>query len=122
MRVPDSSSNEKAVFLTQPANPGAAATATIYETTSATTQPKRVRVACYIDAAATFYCKWKPRSGATWRTFNGTGSGESIAATTFFERDVLLMPGLNQITIVTGAGPTVWEVDAELLYSSPLAQ
>lgn len=112
-------------------NPGASATATIYDSGAPPVGSRqvpggaevvRVRVAVFMDQAATFFCKWAAPGSSNLRTFNGGGSGEAISVNTFFERDVLMMPGRNQITIVTVTGPTVWEVGAELVDDQALAQ
>lgn len=109
-----------------PANPGASATATIVadpgdRAFSGGNNLARVRIACYLSHAATLYCKWASKGG-TLRTWNGAGSGETIPATTFFQRDIKLMPGRNQITIVTGTACTTWEVAVDGTTDQALGQ
>jgi len=115
-------------YIPAPANPGASSTATIIDTGAVAlnnlhdTRPLRVRVACYLSHAATFFCWWAALGCPTRRTYTGRGVGGPTPATTFFERDVLLMPGRNQITIVTVTNPTTWEVGVEEIYDQAMAQ
>lgn len=119
--------------LKPPANPGASGTATVYDsdpnglpadgTGKVTGDCERVSVAVFTNVGdATLFCKWQAPGSSSLRTFNGGGLGEVIPANTFFQRDVLMMPGRNQITIVTVTGPTTWEVGAERIAGRALAQ
>jgi hypothetical protein len=112
-------------------NPGGAADATLYEETAITLNGRgqngergfsRIRVSAYLSHAATLYCAVKLPGSSTYRVWNGSGSGEAISATTYFQRDVLLQPGANKIYITTGTVPTTWEVAAELIEDQALAQ
>lgn len=120
----------KPVPIAPPANPGASATATIYDNgeipvgfvSEQRRGYSRVRIACYLSHAATLYVKWGAPGSANLRTVNGGGAGEAIAATTYFQRDILLQPGRNQITIVTVTTPTTWEVGVEAVEDQALGQ
>jgi hypothetical protein len=114
--------------------PGGSATVTLFDTgaiqANATAQQmtkdmRRVRLVVFADQAATFFIKWAAPGSANLRTMNGPATppaGETMAASVPFERDVLLLPGRTQITIVTGTGPTVFEVAIEGDMESPVAQ
>ena len=122
--------------LKPPANPGAAATAILLDTTAVavggvlTTMTQRAKrpadrraICCAImDQAATFFIDVMLPGSTTWRTVNGNGSGEPIAANTFFERDVLLISDDTRIRIVTVNAPTVWEVSVRLCGDRGLGQ
>jgi hypothetical protein len=108
-----------------PANPGGSADATVYDTGAVAAktdvrQRHRIVVAAYVDQAATFKHKWAAPGSSNLRTMNGGGAGETITASTPFVRDVLLLPGRNQLIITTGTIPTVWEIGAELLTDSAM--
>lgn len=99
--------------------PGGAATVVLYDTGAIqpnslpTKDMRRVRIVIFTDAAATFLIKWASPGGAALRTMNGIATppaGETIAANNPFERDVLLLPGRTQISVLTGSAPTVFEV------------
>lgn len=117
--------------LAAPANPGAAADATIWDdgpTAAAAyqkrpvspgrgmpTEAARVRVAVFMDQNATFKVDWFAPGSTNARRVNGGGAGEAITLNVLFTRDVLLQPGRTKIYITTATAPTVWEVGAEVV-------
>ncbi len=123
-----------------PANPGASATAVIFDTTYGllgtpvagtpgsyrrmpwATRWKRALVTIFADQAVTFLAKTLASGSTTWRTFNGSGSGETAVASTLFERDVYLMGDDWQLSITTGTAPTTWEVSVKFRSDAALAQ
>lgn len=62
-----------------------------------------------LDQAVTFVIKWAPDRDAGDSALgicNGASqTGETVAAGTFFEREVRLGPGRNQVSVVMGATP-----------------
>ncbi len=120
--------------LKPPANPGASATATLWDSTADTgtgvtlarrnafNDVKRVLVSVFIDQAATFFVDHLVPGSTTWRTTNGSGSGEAITASTYFERDNLKMGPDMRLRIVTVTNPTTWEVSIRLIHDRALAQ
>lgn len=125
--------------LPQPANPGASATAVVYDdlanlntyesltsipsaATNIGSRYQRATVVCYLSHAATFKHEWAARGSTNLRVVNGNGAGEAIPATTLFERSCFLLPGRNKLTINTGTACTTWEVEAHLNDSAPLVQ
>jgi len=104
--------------MVPPPNPGAGATAILLDTTikNGTTLKqrgqfpavKRVVVAAFIDQAATLFVDWLAAGSTTWRPYDP--AGYAITASTFFQKDVLLLGDDTRIRIVTGTAPTVWEV------------
>lgn len=82
----------------------------------------RATVKIFVDQAATFYCDDLSKISTTWRTFNGGGSGEAVAANTWFERDVFLVGDDHRLRVVTGTVPTVWEVSVKLHANKALSQ
>lgn len=113
------------VPIAPPANPGAAATAYVYQSTGTPggapapgksrgkkMNDKRVDVCITVDQPATFFTDWLDPNSTTWRTFNGGGAGEPIAANTQFQRSVKRMGWDLRIRIVTVNNPGVWEVMA----------
>jgi hypothetical protein len=104
--------------------PGGSTTVTLYDTGAiqgnvnggTARDMRRVRLVVFTDAAATYLIKWSAPGSANLRTMNGPATppaGETIAANNPFERDVLLLPGRTQITVLTGSAPTVFEVGIE---------
>lgn len=83
---------------------------------------KRGKLTVLVDQAATFKINGLARNSSTWRTLNGGGAGEPIAANTWFERSVLLPSDDHQIIIATGTAPTVWEVTLRLSPDQALDQ
>lgn len=83
---------------------------------------KRALVRVFMDQAATFFSDDLVLISSTWRTFNGGGAGEAIAANTWFERDVLLPAQDHRLRILTATVPTVWEVSVKLSPDRALAQ
>lgn len=85
---------------------------------------KRATVTIYVTAQnVTFFARTLAAGSTSWRVFNGSGSGETVTASTFFERDVLLMGDDWQLYILNGAtAPTVWEVGIKLRDDAALAQ
>lgn len=102
--------------LPQPANPGGAATATLFDedpnNIGARSGMRRVIVFAYLSHTATFNHKVYTKGSTTGRVVNGGGIGEQIAATTAFTRACFLYPGRNVLEIVTGTANTTWEVEA----------
>ncbi len=105
--------------LQPPANPGNNGTVTIYDEIVGTatakqpgsTENRRVTVTLYVDQAVTVKHNWSAHGLTTQRVANGSGSGDTITATTLTTKTYTLLPGRNQITITCGAtAPTVWEV------------
>lgn len=83
---------------------------------------KRVDVCVTVDQPATFFTDWLDPSSTTWRTFNGGGAGEPIAANTQFQRSVKRLGWDLRIRIVTVNNPTVWEVMAVATSDPALSQ
>jgi len=96
--------------LPPPSNPGASADAVCYDNAGRSGEGRRIRVACYLSHAATFKVGWYAPGDTDERLVNGGGAGEAIAATTWFMRSVLILPGRTKIYITTGTAPTTWEV------------
>ena len=114
-------------LLPQQANPGNDGRAVLYDnmptgrTVLAEGEMKdanmrRFKVVAYLTVQpATFYHEWAAFGSANLRVVNGSGSGETIAAATLFQRNCLLLPGRNRFSILNGAtAPTVFEVSSEL--------
>jgi hypothetical protein len=106
-----------------PANPGAAATATLFDHgvlpkassgTMAVQKRARISLVLFANEVVTVFHKWGARGSSNLRTINGAGTGEASTANVLFVKDFLLLPGRNQITLVTTTGPTTWELDAEM--------
>lgn len=114
--------------------PGGSATVVLFDTTAdigtgttltrrrAYPYIKRAIVRIYMDQAATFYHDSLTNGSTTWRTVNGSGSGESITASTLFERDCLFIGDDTRLRVVTGTGPSTWEVSVRLTTDRALAQ
>lgn len=105
-----------------PANPGAAGTATLFDQgvlkrdssgTMAVQKRMRISLALFANEVVTVFHKWGARGSSNLRAANGAG-GEATTANVLFTKDILLLPGRNQITIVTTTAPTTWELDAEM--------
>ena len=114
--------------LGKPAAPVALATATLFDSTAdlakGTTLTRRrawqdiVRAitSVYVNQAMTFKYETLERDSTTWRTVNGGGSGEVVAANTLFERDVEIDGEDFRFTLTAGAvAPTTWEVATKLI-------
>jgi hypothetical protein len=83
---------------------------------------ERVMVSCYFDQAVTILFQVRHIGSATWRTINGSGSGDAVSASTPTVIDYLLLGSDNRIEVVTGGtGPTVSEVDVGLVFERPVA-
>ena len=116
--------------LAGPPNPGAGATATVFDTTKGAMTKnrgkmmnvKRVDVCITVDQQATFFTDWLDPASTTWRTFNGGGAGEVIAANTQFQRSVKRLGWDLRIRIVTVNAPTVWEVMGVISRDAALSQ
>ena len=114
--------------------PGAGATVVLFDTTAnpgtgvtlyARKQMpdiKRAVVTIETDQAATFFTAALATSSSTFDIYNGGGSGEPIAANTFFERDVRLLGDDTKIYVVTGTAPGVWRVTVKLSTDQALGQ
>lgn len=114
------------VGITTP--PIANATNTLFDTTAGLgsgitlkhrrryTKVRRAIVRLYVDQPVTFLAQSLTANSSTWRTYNGSGSGETVAANTFFERDVLFVGDDTMLAATAGATPpTVWEVSVRLV-------
>lgn len=123
--------------LASPANPGAAGTATLLDTTlgpkadgtqvtlaqrCAKLHVKRVEVCVTVDQNATFFTDWLDPTSTTWRTYNGNGAGEPITASTPFQRSVKCVGLDTRIRIVTVTAPTLWEVMGRVSRDQALGQ
>lgn len=100
------------------------ATVLVWDGTGASaTQPvERVMVSCFFDQPVTILFQVRHVGSATWRTINGNGSGDVVAASTPTVIDYLMLGSENRIQVVTGGtGPTVSEVDIGLIFARPLA-
>lgn len=113
--------------IVPPSNPGGSATATLWDSTwdvggtktsltrrNAYPHIQRAVVTAFIDQAATFFVDHLVPGSSTFRTTNGGGAGEAIAASTYFERDNQKLGPDMRLRIVTGTAPTVWEVSCRL--------
>jgi hypothetical protein len=77
---------------------------------------KRAVVRMYVDQPVTFLAQSLTANSTTWRTYNGSGAGETVAANTYFERDVLFVGDDTMLAATAGATPpTVWEVSVRLV-------
>lgn len=112
---------------TPPANPGASSTATLFDSDVEDTpgparkpQPTkkaRFRASVFTNVAdATFiveqFTATAPRTVYSYL----------IPANTYFERDVLLLPGRTLIRVATVTAPSTWEVVGEIIDDQALAQ
>ncbi len=114
--------------------PGGSATVILFDTTANTgtgvtldhrrgwSLIKRGIVRIVMDQAATFYHDSLVVSSSTWDTVNGGGSGETIAASTLFERDCLFIGDDTRFRVVTATVPTVWRVSVRLSPDRALGQ
>ena len=114
--------------------PGASATVILWDSTADTGKGttltlrrqfphlKRALVRIFVDQQCTFFHDNLVNGSTTWRTTNGSGSGETIAASTYFERDCLLMADDTRLKVTTGTAPSVWEVSVRLIPERPLGQ
>jgi hypothetical protein len=132
--------SESFLIIAPPANPGNSGTAILFDSTYmllgtpvlATPGPyrgmarwaKRATVTINVTAQnVTFFARTLASGSSSWRTYNGSGSGETVTAGTFFERDVLLIGDDVQLYIANGAtAPTIWEVGIKLRSEPGLAQ
>lgn len=84
---------------------------------------KRAVVTVFVNQAMTFKHNVLASGSSTWRTENGAGAGETVTASTLFQRDVLLFGHDNEITLVAGAAaPSTWEVTIRLVDDRALGQ
>jgi hypothetical protein len=132
--------SESYLVVAPPANPGNSGTAILFDSTYMllgtpvlnTPGPyrgmarnlKRALVSIYVTAQnVTLIARTLAAGSTSWRTYNGTGAGETVTASTYFERDVLLIGDDFQLYIANGAtGPTVWEVGIKLRTEPALGQ
>ncbi|HET6279309.1 MAG TPA: hypothetical protein VFH73_00015, partial [Polyangia bacterium] len=112
--------------ITPPANPGAGATAYVYDTTWDSVngvltrdvrrkfrpESKRLIVCAFIDQAATLFVDWKAAGSTNWRPYDA--AGYAITASTFFQKDCLFLGDDTRVRIVTVTGPGVWEISGRL--------
>ncbi len=81
---------------------------------------ERLVVGMFFDQAVTVNYQVRHRGSSTWRTINGNGSGDSIAASTDTTIDYRIIGQDNRIQVVTGGtGPTVAEMDICPTYETP---
>lgn len=79
----------------------------------------RIRVALFIDQAATLRVRWAGIGSSNLRTVRS----DAIAANDFFQRDVLLQPGRTVIDVLMGGTPaTVFEWGVEGVEDQALGQ
>lgn len=131
-------SNESFQTIAPPANPGASANSVLWNSTYGLLSTpvynvvgpyrrtfghfKRALVTIFADQIVTLFAQALVSGSTTWRTFNGSGSGEATTANVLFERDVYLMGDDAQLYIATTTAPTVWEVSVKLRGDAALAQ
>ena len=76
----------------------------------------------YLSQAVTVYHKWGPdamTTDANLQVLNGSGSGETVNANTFFSKEFKLHPGRNKITVKAGATPPTATVIPRDFYAGP---
>ena len=67
---------------------------------------ERVALRCRFDQATTIlYQTLAAKPATTWRTLNGSGSGDSLAASTDYAVDFLVLGPDVRLVVVTGATP-----------------
>ncbi len=110
-----------------PLNPvtGNAATIIVFDNTSGSQYRSgidRVVLSIYVDQAVTVNYQVKLPGSSTWRTLNGSGSGDAVAASTLTVLDFTVLAYNSRITVVTGVtGPTTAEVGIGLIQDRSLA-
>lgn len=119
------------IFPVPPANPGNNGLATLYDTTAtgfSNSGPvrdgyyKTAILSLFFDQAVTLLIQTKQRNSATWRTYNGGGAGEPIAASTYYLNDIPFVGDAVRIQIQNGAAaPTVWEPSITVSSERPKA-
>lgn len=130
--------SESFQFIGPPPNPGATATAILWDSTymllgtpilntpgpyrRMPTGWKRATVTVFADQIVTVSARTLMAGSTTWRTYNGTGAGEATAVNTLWERDILLIGDDQQIIITTTTIPGVWEVSIKMRDDAGLAQ
>jgi archaellum component FlaF (FlaF/FlaG flagellin family) len=67
-------------------------------------------VSAYVDQDVTLNVSFRTNGSTTWRRYDG----DTISAATPFVKEYILGGDDIQITIDTGAAPTVWEVSCRL--------
>ncbi len=78
----------------------------------------RAEVGAFVNQAMTFKLDMLEKDSTTWRTINGAGAGEVVAASTYFSRDNLVVSGFDDFRLILVAGataPTTWEVTTKLI-------
>lgn len=97
------------------------ATITVFDSTLGYPNVQRVMVSGYYDQAVTVLYRIKNSGSSTWRTANGSGSGDAVTASTVFVTDYFMLGPSNQIQVVTGGtGPTTSETSVGLVYERTL--
>lgn len=99
----------------------------IWQNTNGTTPPRNVPsgsyrsiiVRCWVDQPITLLHKWGPTpdtADGTLKTINGPAqAGETVAASSFFEREIRLGPGRDRISALMGTpAPTATFIAYEL--------
>jgi hypothetical protein len=84
---------------------------------------QRVAVSGVFDQIVTVKFQIKHRLSTTWRTVNGSGSGDATTGNVEFYGDYLVKGSDCRVQIVTGGtGPTLAEYDVGLIYNRQLGQ
>ena len=113
--------------IAPPSNPGASATATLWDSTwdvggtktsltrrDAYRHIQRITVTVFADQVVTVFFDGVEPGSTTFRTINGGGLGEATTASAYFSRDFFKTGTDVRVRIVTTTGPTVWEVSCRL--------
>ncbi|HVZ88098.1 MAG TPA: hypothetical protein VHG72_14090 [Polyangia bacterium] len=102
-----------------PANPvtGNSATIVVFDSTATPTHADRIVVSCFFNQGVTVLYQVQHAGSATWRTTNGSGSGDTVTASTQTYLDYPIQGANTRVEVVTGStGPTTSEVDIGLMY------
>lgn len=96
-------------------NPGNSGTLTILDTSTWTNGPSvkigRHQLWVYVTGQAVTVCYDVRKKGGTWRTVNGAGAGEVVAAGDDWDFNFAAIGEQQRIRIVNGAtAPTLYEV------------
>lgn len=83
---------------------------------------KRALARIMMDQNATFFHDSLNVGSTTWRTINGSGSGQTITANTLFELDCLFIGDDTRLRVLTATVPTLWEVSVRMSTDRALAQ
>lgn len=84
---------------------------------------QRVLVHLRFDQGVTVLYQTLAAGSTTWRTLNGGGVGDTLAASTDYITDFLVMGPDVRVAVVTGGtGPSVQEESVEIFYTRELGQ